>query len=294
MSLFEKKIRQTKFLIVDDQEFYCLMLCDMLRGLGGYDSHRAANGQEAIELMETIQPDIVFTDLNMSPVDGFALSRWIRRSPASPNRQMPIVVLTARQDAETIVTARDLGVNELLVKPLVPKQVVTRLHSVFFEPRPFVDEKSYVGPCRRRKKDPEYKGEMRRHDDPLEIRELSTQSLQAGRSLNRHVMHLVQMIAKYKSGNSSDLARLLEDMYELKRLALQLEFPPTAKAVHSLETYVAAVGEKGRFNHKLLREHLECIAILSDPRSISDTQAAKHLESIRGKLDSELDRLAEG
>lgn len=291
MSLLEKKVQQTTFLIVDDQEFYCLMLCDMLRGLGGYDSHKASNGQEAIEMMETLKPDIVITDLNMAPVDGFALARWIRRSPASPKRSMPIIVLTARKDAETIVTARDHGVSELLVKPVVPKQVVSRLHSVFFEPRPFIEEATYVGPCRRRRKDPEYNGEFRRYDDPLEIREMSTESIQAGNNLNRQVMRLVEQVAHFKSGSAAQVETLLSEIYDLKRLALQLNFPPTAKAVQALETYVAAVGEQGEMNRSLLRDHLECIAILSDPRSITDSHAAEHLERVRQHMDMEMRRI---
>ena len=59
-----------------------------------------------------------------------------------------------------------MGVNEVLSKPVTAKGVLDRISRVVENPRPFVRTAQYFGPDRRRRNDPEYKGPMRRTNDP--------------------------------------------------------------------------------------------------------------------------------
>ena len=63
-----------------------------------------------------------------------------------------------------VIEARDAGVTEFLAKPISPKSLYTRVHSIVTRPREFVRTKSYFGPDRRRH-DLDFTGENRRQED---------------------------------------------------------------------------------------------------------------------------------
>jgi len=58
--------------------------------------------------------------------------------------------------------ARDAGVNEFLGKPGSAKKIYQRIHEILEKPRQYIRTPNYFGPNRRRKNDPEYRGEERR------------------------------------------------------------------------------------------------------------------------------------
>ncbi|MGE5505990.1 MAG: cyclic nucleotide-binding domain-containing protein, partial [Actinomycetota bacterium] len=60
-----------------------------------------------------------------------------------------IVMVSAESEMETVITARNAGINEYLVKPVSAESLFRRLRSVLVNPRPFVKSGVYVGPCRR-------------------------------------------------------------------------------------------------------------------------------------------------
>ncbi|PHR60035.1 MAG: hypothetical protein COA47_08265 [Robiginitomaculum sp.] len=291
MSQFEKKIRQSTFLIVDDQDFLCGVLADLLRGFGAYDSHTAKNGAEAIEMLATLNPDIIFTDLNMEPVNGFELTKWVRRHPDSRNPEVPIVMLTGESDLKTIYGARDCGVSELIIKPVIPKQVLARLHAILTAPRGFVRSDSYVGPDRRRKKDPKYKGELRRACDPMEIEETSKEAKLANEGIRTVVLSLVESVAEFDPKCKDSLHHLLENIARLKNLAVTSNNPSVAKAISSLESYITAMGLNGDLLPSLLRDHLECIAALSFPGAVSRDVSEEMLQNLRQSVTNNLQNL---
>lgn len=72
----------------------------------------ASDGQEAIEIIDRVQPDLLVTGLNMPNVDGFGVIEHIR----DKHYTFPIIVLTNFEDAPNRTRASDLGVQEYLVK----------------------------------------------------------------------------------------------------------------------------------------------------------------------------------
>ena len=76
---------------------------------------------------------------------------YIRNSPDSPNRQLPIIMLTASSEQDFVLAARDRGVTEFLAKPFTVQKFYDRLVAVIARPRSFVDAESYFGPDRRRR-----------------------------------------------------------------------------------------------------------------------------------------------
>jgi CheY-like chemotaxis protein len=151
-------------LVVDDNEHMRVILQTMLRSLGAQHIREAADGGRAMEMLQTWDADLVIVDYQMKPTGGLELARFIR-SPDSPNRSLPIIMLTGHSEASRVAEARDAGVNEFIVKPLSAQMLVRRLQAIISSNRPFVRCDSYFGPDRRRRDDPEYQGPFRREAD---------------------------------------------------------------------------------------------------------------------------------
>lgn len=79
-----------QILIAEDEAFTAMALIDLLEG-DGHTVRDAADGAQAITLLEQFDPDVVVTDLMMPHVDGYALIRHVRDRPGP---QIPIVLIT--------------------------------------------------------------------------------------------------------------------------------------------------------------------------------------------------------
>ena len=105
--------RRINLLLVDDSEDFL----DYLSGVLSCDYHviTATDGQEALNKMETLCPDIVLTDVMMPNMDGNELCRRIKANPATTN--IPVVMLTARLTEENEKESRDCGADDYFTKP---------------------------------------------------------------------------------------------------------------------------------------------------------------------------------
>jgi two-component system, sensor histidine kinase and response regulator len=116
MSKQPAQIRITRrVLVADDDEFYRNIAIASLHD-AGYDVTAAANGEEALELIAAMSPDIAIIDVIMPGVSGIDIIHRIRSS--GPNRNLPIVVITGNDDTESIERAYDAGATSFLAKPL--------------------------------------------------------------------------------------------------------------------------------------------------------------------------------
>jgi DNA-binding response OmpR family regulator len=109
----------------------------------------------------------------MAPTDGIHLTKQIRMGGASPNKYVPIIMVTGHTEKARVEAARDAGVTEFLAKPITVQNLMSRLSEIVERPRPFVKCDTYFGPERRRRKVEGYSGPWRRHEDfkdDLEIR----------------------------------------------------------------------------------------------------------------------------
>jgi CheY-like chemotaxis protein len=154
-----------KILVVDDNHYARVLVTEILRALGVQKIYEANDGAEGLQMVRDREVDVVMTDLSMQPLDGIDFVRLLRNSPDSPNRLIPVIMVTGHTTLSRITEARDAGVNEFLAKPLAARGVIERLHLVVENPRPFVRSDSYFGPDRRRRNDPNYKGPLRRTTD---------------------------------------------------------------------------------------------------------------------------------
>lgn len=153
-----------KFLIVDSNPLSTELLYDILRMLGSISIRRANDTDKALKILRNDDIDVMITEWNVSPLNGLELIDEIRNSLQSPDRMLPIIMLTANSEPEFVVQARDHGVTEFLAKPFTVDAFYRRLVSVIARPRAFVNAGTYFGPDRRRRQ-VAHGGPERRDDD---------------------------------------------------------------------------------------------------------------------------------
>jgi len=141
-------------LVVDDNPHMRHIVKEILRALGVTAIREATDGADALKLMRVIPIDIVIADWDMNPLDGLEFTRLVRTSKDSPNRYVPIVMLTAHTHAFRVAQARDAGITEFLAKPISVTRLYGRLETVIRRPRVFVKTRTYFGPDRRRRQTP--------------------------------------------------------------------------------------------------------------------------------------------
>ncbi|WP_313674412.1 ANTAR domain-containing response regulator [Mycolicibacterium sp.] len=101
-----------RVLIAEDEALIRLDLAEMLREEGYQVVGEAGDGQEAVELAESLRPDLVIMDVKMPRRDGIDAAAEI-----AAKRIAPVVVLTAFSQRELVEKARDAGAMAYLVKP---------------------------------------------------------------------------------------------------------------------------------------------------------------------------------
>lgn len=74
----------------------------------------AANGKEGLERFRDKKPDLVITDIKMPYLNGIEMSEEIRSSDAG----IPIIITTAYNETEFLISANQIGINDFLIKPL--------------------------------------------------------------------------------------------------------------------------------------------------------------------------------
>lgn len=158
-------LSKVRVMIVDDQRFSRTLLRRILGVLGCRRVTEAKSVELAWNTILLSPPDLLIVDWEMQESDGLELVRRIRHEDASPEKYMPIIMLTAHSEHTRIVEARDSGINEFIIKPLSPEILFQRLNAVIEHPRPFIRISDFFGPDRRRHKKP-FKGEERRKGPP--------------------------------------------------------------------------------------------------------------------------------
>ncbi len=111
-----------------------------------------------------MNPDIALVDWVMEPEDGIYFVKNIRGAEDSPNRLMPIIMVSGYSEESRVLAARDAGANEFVVKPFSATSLFTRIQWVVENPRRFVTTDTYFGPDRRLKDVP-FKGDDRHAGD---------------------------------------------------------------------------------------------------------------------------------
>jgi len=113
-----------KILVVDDEASIRRILETRLK-MVGYEVITAADGEEALEAFTKHSPDLVVLDVMMPKLDGYGVTREIRRTSDTP-----IIILTALGDVSERITGLELGADDYVIKPFSPKELEARVKAV--------------------------------------------------------------------------------------------------------------------------------------------------------------------
>src|SRR5579859_8143146 len=116
--------KKTTILTADDDPQLLRLVSRNLQ-LDGYDVHTAADGQQALEMIEARSPDLVLLDVMMPKLDGFTVCQRVREFST-----VPIIILTARGNDEEKIRGLDLGADDYLTKPFSVDELLARVRSV--------------------------------------------------------------------------------------------------------------------------------------------------------------------
>ena len=113
-------------LIVDDEPFNVDYLEQELEDLN-YETITAVNGQDALEKIASESPDLVLLDIMMPVMDGYAVLEKVKADPAI--RNIPIIVISANNDLQSVVKGIKLGAEDYLPKPFEPTLLQARIQT---------------------------------------------------------------------------------------------------------------------------------------------------------------------
>lgn len=159
------QFKNASVLVVDDMQPMLSLVTSLLKIFGFEKIYTANNVDDGFVQFCKVNPDLVLTDWMMEPQDGLVLADKIRKDPKSPNRFVPIVMMTGYSHKVRVLKARDMGVTEFLVKPFRATDLYARIEQLIERPRKFVDAEEFFGPDRRRRKGDDYAGPRRRESD---------------------------------------------------------------------------------------------------------------------------------
>jgi len=111
-------------LIVDDEPKILRLVHDFLQA-AGFQTSSARSGDEALMRVRTEAPDLVILDLGLPGLDGLDVTRAIRRTG-----DLPIIMLTARDDETDKLIGLELGADDYVTKPFSPRELVARVRAV--------------------------------------------------------------------------------------------------------------------------------------------------------------------
>lgn len=97
----------------------------------GWTVDEAESGEAAIEIFQRSNPDVVLIDIMLPGIDGFELCRTLRRTS-----DVPVVMVTARNDTHDVVAGLEAGADDYLTKPFAPKELSARIRALLRRARP--------------------------------------------------------------------------------------------------------------------------------------------------------------
>lgn len=110
-------------LIVEDNKVNQLLVKNMLKKFGFSKFDCAENGRSALEILRRQNYHLILMDIQMPEMDGYEITREIRKNFPAPVCDIPIIALTADASEKEKMRAREAGMNDYVVKPYAPEEL---------------------------------------------------------------------------------------------------------------------------------------------------------------------------
>ncbi len=116
-----------KVLVVDD-ELNIRNILDFTLGAEGYRVIAAGDGEEALTLAATEEPDLIILDVMMPRSDGFEICQRLKENPATAG--IPVILLTARNTSDDRRRGSEVQADEYITKPFRPQKLIDKVQSL--------------------------------------------------------------------------------------------------------------------------------------------------------------------
>ncbi len=114
-------------LVVDDSPFIVDVFVTMLER-GGYRTVVAYGGEECLETLKTVTPDLILLDIMMEPMDGWVTLGKIKENPAT--KEIPVLMLTAKQLTPTEAQEYGIFIENYVLKPITHRELYDAIEHV--------------------------------------------------------------------------------------------------------------------------------------------------------------------
>ncbi len=117
-----------RHILVVDDEIGALTLIGIMLERGGFDVLKARDARAALDMLEDKTPDLIILDVMMPGMNGIELCQTIRQRESTA--KTPVLILSARGDAESIIRGIEAGANDYLPKPILHHDLVSKVRSM--------------------------------------------------------------------------------------------------------------------------------------------------------------------
>ena len=117
----------SKILIVDDEKDISNLIEMALKTNGFFNVKKVFNGTDALYEIENWRPDLVLLDLMLPEIDGLTICRHVKSNVLTCN--IPIIMITAKNEESDIVIGLELGANDYITKPFSTKILIARIRN---------------------------------------------------------------------------------------------------------------------------------------------------------------------
>ncbi len=270
-----------KVLIVDPNAYMRGVVADSLRRLSVSNIAAAASSMEAFHVGRMFKPDIVFVDWDAGRMSGLEFTREIRRNTTGIARETPIILLAGAIDHDQLMSARQAGINEFLLKPVSAQGVLSRIEEVVLRPRKFIDSRNYVGPCRRRKEDPNFAGPWRRLTDEPPTKVATEQSKENAFKLRAILDNLTAYADRTGVERSAGIRGMYRMLGQYADEVATLGDEIIVRVWNTALRYIEGVGMTDTYDVEVVKYHFQTISsILAMPE-----EAFLHRTAVAGELE---------
>jgi len=117
-----------KILIIDDEEDFCYFAKKNLEAISNYEIITENKGKKGIQIARKEKPDLILLDIMMPGIDGFEVLKRLKGNEKTQN--IPVIMLTAKDEDESKIKAAGLYCEDYLVKPVENVVLRAKIHKV--------------------------------------------------------------------------------------------------------------------------------------------------------------------
>lgn len=130
-----------RVLVVDDEEDILAVVKYHLER-EGFRVILATTGEEAMDLVKNKMPDLILLDLMLPGIDGLEVTKKLKLDDKTKN--IPIIMLTAKDEEADIVTGLEMGADDYVTKPFSPRVLVARIKAILRRKKQDINETTVI------------------------------------------------------------------------------------------------------------------------------------------------------